>query len=77
MGFWDAGTHMSKREWAASCRRVMNRLESLKSELTTATKTKAEPTAAAVMNSELGTPAQRSQPRVAKVRPGRRLPPRQ
>src|SRR5262245_42628931 len=34
MGFWDAGTHMSKREWAASCRRMMNRLQNLQSELT-------------------------------------------
>jgi hypothetical protein len=33
MGFWDAQTHMTKREWAASCRRVENRLQNLKSEL--------------------------------------------
>ena len=33
MGFWDAGTHMNKREWAAACRRTENRLQSLKSEL--------------------------------------------
>src|SRR5262245_43526722 len=35
MGFWDAGTHMNKTEWAASCRRTMNRLENLKSGLNT------------------------------------------
>ena len=75
--FWDAGTHMSKREWAASCRRVQNRLESLKSELTTAA-TK-EPSAEQVMKSELGTTAQGAtaagpRARVAKVRPARGLP---
>jgi len=36
MGFWDAGTHMSKREWAAACRRTENRLQDLKSELNAA-----------------------------------------
>ncbi|HEX6001391.1 MAG TPA: hypothetical protein VFZ16_18645 [Hyphomicrobiaceae bacterium] len=35
MGFWDAGTHMSKREWAAACRRVENRLQGLRKELET------------------------------------------
>jgi hypothetical protein len=35
MGFWDAGTHMNKKEWSASCRRMINRLQSLKSELST------------------------------------------
>jgi hypothetical protein len=35
MGFWDAKTHMSKQQWAAACRRIANRLESLKSELST------------------------------------------
>src|SRR5262245_22277649 len=29
MGFWDAGTHMSKQEWRAACRRVENRLQNL------------------------------------------------
>jgi hypothetical protein len=29
MGFWDAGTHMSKQEWAGACRRVQNRLQNL------------------------------------------------
>jgi hypothetical protein len=29
MGFWDAGTHMSKREWRTACQRVQNRLEDL------------------------------------------------
>jgi hypothetical protein len=29
MGFWDAGTHMSKQEWRTACRRVQNRLEDL------------------------------------------------
>jgi hypothetical protein len=33
MGFWDAGTHMTKREWAAACRRTEARLQSLKAEL--------------------------------------------
>jgi hypothetical protein len=33
MGFWDAGTHMNKKEWAAACRRVTNRLESLRQEI--------------------------------------------
>jgi hypothetical protein len=36
MGFWDAGTHMNKREWAAACRRTENRLQDLKSELNAA-----------------------------------------
>ena len=29
MGFWDAGTHMSKQEWKAACRRVQHRLDNL------------------------------------------------
>jgi hypothetical protein len=33
MGFWDAGTHMTKQQWAAACRRVENRLQTLKSAL--------------------------------------------
>jgi hypothetical protein len=57
MGFWDAGTHMSKREWAAACRRLENRLDSLKSELT----------GSSVMRSELGTPAPKSR-RAARAR---------
>jgi hypothetical protein len=63
MSFWDAGTHMSKREWAASCRRVMQRLQSIQSELTG----KTEPSAAAVMKSELGA-ATRTLRRPARVR---------
>jgi hypothetical protein len=71
MGFWDAGTHMNKKEWAASCRRVINRLQSLKSVLTT----RAEPPAAAVMQSELGgKTASRSRTTVAKVRPSKARP---
>ena len=27
---WDAGTHMSKQEWANTCARIQTRLESLK-----------------------------------------------
>ncbi|MBO0765717.1 MAG: hypothetical protein J2P50_14170 [Hyphomicrobiaceae bacterium] len=45
MSFWDAATHMSKREWAGSCRRVVNRLKSLRTELD----------ANATMKAELGT----------------------
>ncbi len=30
MKLWDAGTHMSKAEWSATCKRVQNRLENLK-----------------------------------------------
>ena len=26
---WDRGTHMSKREWSQTCRRVQNRLQQL------------------------------------------------
>jgi hypothetical protein len=33
MSFWDAGTHMTKREWAAACRRTENRLQTLRSAL--------------------------------------------
>jgi len=29
---WDAGTHMSKRDWSRTCRRIENRLESLQVE---------------------------------------------
>jgi hypothetical protein len=36
MGFWDAATHMSKREWAVACRRVEDRLAKLQSELNAA-----------------------------------------
>jgi hypothetical protein len=36
MGFWDAGTHMTKREWAAACRRTENRLADLRSQLNAA-----------------------------------------
>jgi hypothetical protein len=27
---WDRGTHMTKQEWARTCRRVENRLNNLK-----------------------------------------------
>src|SRR5262249_45349112 len=74
MGFWDAGTHMSNREGAGGGRRVMNRLESLKSELTTASTTKSEPSATDVMKSELGTTASGAPANVAKVRPRRGRP---
>jgi hypothetical protein len=30
MKMWDAGTHMTKAEWARTCRRIQTRLESLK-----------------------------------------------
>jgi hypothetical protein len=30
MKLWDAGTHMSKAEWSATCKRVQSRLENLK-----------------------------------------------
>jgi hypothetical protein len=26
---WDAGTHMTKKEWRVACQRVQNRLDSL------------------------------------------------
>jgi hypothetical protein len=32
MGFWDQGTHMSKENWRAACKRTLNRLENLKIE---------------------------------------------
>jgi hypothetical protein len=32
MGFWDRGTHMSKQQWRAACKRTLNRLENLKVE---------------------------------------------
>jgi hypothetical protein len=32
MGFWDKGTHMTKQEWRGACQRMLNRLETLKSE---------------------------------------------
>jgi hypothetical protein len=57
MGFWDAGTHMSKKEWAASCRRTLNRLEKLKT----------APSADAVLKLELSTPAAKPQRRVART----------
>ena len=28
-GMWDRGTHMSKRDWSQTCRRVQNRLQQL------------------------------------------------
>src|SRR5436190_13785928 len=30
MGLWDKGTHMTKAEWATTCRRVQGRLDNLK-----------------------------------------------
>ena len=36
---WDAGTHMSKRDWSRTCRRVANRLENLQVEDTDADRT--------------------------------------
>lgn len=27
MGFWDAGTHMTKQEWRAACKRTLNRIQ--------------------------------------------------
>jgi hypothetical protein len=36
---WDAGTHMSKRDWSRTCRRVANRLENLQVENTDADRT--------------------------------------
>jgi len=32
MGLWDKGTHMSKQEWASTCKRIQTRLENLKVE---------------------------------------------
>jgi hypothetical protein len=29
---WDAGTHMTKQEWARTCKRVQTRLDSVKAE---------------------------------------------
>ncbi len=29
VGMWDRGTHMTKKEWSLTCRRVQNRLERL------------------------------------------------
>jgi hypothetical protein len=57
MNFWDAGTHMSKKEWAVACRRVMNRLKSLRTELD----------ANAAMKTELGAPARKPQRRAART----------
>ena len=30
MRMWDSGTHMSKGEWAATCKRIQSRLDNLK-----------------------------------------------
>jgi hypothetical protein len=32
MRLWDAGTHMSKQEWASTCERIQTRLENLRLE---------------------------------------------
>jgi hypothetical protein len=61
MGFWDAGTHMSKKEWAVSCRRTMNRLERLKTEVSVDSFLKSE-------LSELNTPAAKPKRRIAPTR---------
>ena len=34
MQMWDTGTHMTKREWAATCKRVQTRLENIKVDAT-------------------------------------------
>ena len=36
LNIWDAGTHMSKREWAVACKRVENRLDKLQADAQTA-----------------------------------------
>jgi hypothetical protein len=38
MGFWDKGTHMTKREWRSACQRTLNRLDNLKVGLDPGTK---------------------------------------
>jgi len=30
IGMWDAGTHMTKQEWASTCTRIQTRLENLR-----------------------------------------------
>jgi hypothetical protein len=37
MNFWDRGTHMSKAQWRAACKRTLNRIETLKVETDTQT----------------------------------------
>ena len=32
IGMWDAGTHMTKQEWASTCARIQTRLENLRVE---------------------------------------------
>ena len=27
MGFWDAGTHLTKTEWRSACTRTLNRID--------------------------------------------------
>lgn len=38
LNIWDAGTHMSKSEWARACKRVENRLDTLQREAVDANK---------------------------------------
>jgi hypothetical protein len=33
MNFWDRGTHMSKQQWRAACKRTLNRLDNLKADV--------------------------------------------
>ena len=58
MGFWDAGTHMTKREWVAACRRTEHRLTSLRDELEKA-----------AQRSQPGTTAPKREPRTPASRP--------
>jgi hypothetical protein len=43
MNFWDRGTHMSKQQWRAACKRTLNRLENLKVEAAPTSKQAARP----------------------------------
>jgi hypothetical protein len=58
LGFWDAGTHMTRREWAAACRRTEDRLSSLRDEL-----------AKAAQGSQPGATAPKREPRTPASRP--------
>jgi len=58
MGFWDAGTHMTKREWAAACRRIEGRLASLRDDLEKA-----------AQRSQPGATAPKREPRTTASRP--------
>ena len=65
MGFWDAATHMTKREWAAACRRTDDRLADLKSALDAAAQSNP---GAAAPKPEPRTPAPRARASKAKPR---------